>query len=99
MQVSSIEPIASLSLQERRELDELLGRLPESRALEDMSLYVISEQPVLRRVVAPTDPAVTVGTIVESFGHFYYSTLHLSSSPQPAVPLSVADRLVVRPPG
>jgi len=95
MEIIRIAPITSLAPQERRTLDELLASLEDKRAADDMSIYVLNDGGLRRRVIAPTDPTATLGAHVRDFGHFNASILYLSSSGETPEDISVADRLVI----
>jgi hypothetical protein len=95
MEIIRIAPITSLAPQEQRTLVELLGRLPDPRAADDMSIYFLTDGGLRRRVIAPTNPAATVGANVRSFGQFNASVLYLSSSGEVPEGISVADQLVL----
>src|SRR5471030_2654389 len=95
MEIVCIAPVTSLAPQEQRTLDELLGRLPDRRAADGMSIYVVADGTLLRRVIAPANPAATVGAKVRDFGHFNASIRYLSSSGDVPEDISVADRLVL----
>jgi hypothetical protein len=69
--------------------------LPDRRAADGMSINVVADGALLRRVIAPANPAATVGATVRDFGHFYASILYLSSSGDVPEDISVADRLVL----